>query len=117
MTDILEEEAVTQPRKPPPPLEWHPFYQGHMWLLDWLNGDPNYPSHAIIVALPERDPSSFLDRRIVLDKRKAHAPAPYVGDAFRYGWHFATDELGRAISGESFRVYSNGRTILPWEAK
>lgn len=95
---------------PPPPLEWHPFYARHTWLLDWLNGDPSYPSHAVVVAFPDRDPRSLLDRdRIVLDKRKAHAPAPYVGDPFRYGWHFATDSLGRSMAGEAFRVYGDGR--------
>lgn len=104
--------------KPPPPLEWHPFYARHTWMLDWLNGDPAYPHHTMHVAHTAPfavtmfapgapiEPSSRRD--LTLTKRRAVAPAPYTGRPFRYGWWWAADRLGRAVAGESFRVYEDG---------
>ena len=102
--------------KPPPPLEWHPFYARHTWLLDWLNGEPGYTHHSMNIPLPEPFTAAYItateptliDRVITLTKRRAVAPAPYVGRPFRYGWWFAADHLGRAVAGESFRVYQDG---------
>lgn len=103
--------------KPVPPLEWHPFYARHMWLLDWLNGDPAYPHHTMRIAQPQPIAASFnadsepwapWNRDLTLTKRRAVAPAPYVGRPFRYGWWYAADHLGRAVAGESFRVYQDG---------
>jgi hypothetical protein len=107
-------------RKPPLPLEWHPFYRDHTWLLDWLNGDPAYPPDHILVAMPERlsatigmiglsaHATAVNDRHIVLTRRKAAGPAPYVGRRFRDGWWCAVDHLGRGIASDSFRIYDDG---------
>ena len=100
-------------KKPPVPLEWHPAYRGYTELLEWLN-KPDGPHTLKVprikpvaatmnpVALYPVEPSP---EPWLLTKRKATGPAPYVGRPFAYWWRFATDQLGRAIAGESFIVY------------
>lgn len=96
---------------PPIPLEWHPFYGEHAGLLDWLNQPGG--SHAVMVARTEPmritaidlDPMAADPEPWMLSKRKAFGLAPYVGRPFVYAWQFATDQLGRAIAGESRIVY------------
>jgi hypothetical protein len=40
----------------------------------------------------------------------AWGPAPYVGRPFVYVWQFATDELGRAVAGDSYIFYTDARS-------
>lgn len=98
-------------KKPPIPLEWHPFYREYTELLDWLNQPGG--SHVVMVArmepiridATELYPMAPSPEPWVLDKRKAWGPAPYVGRPFVYAWQYATDQLGRAIAGESRIAY------------
>ncbi|MGH3549020.1 MAG: hypothetical protein ACRDQU_13095 [Pseudonocardiaceae bacterium] len=106
---------------PPAPLEWHPFYRDHTWLIDWLNGDPAYPN--ISMRLPicrpvglwnlSQDPSVLTDNTLLLTKDKAWGLAPYVGPPFVYMWYIAADQFGRAIAGESRIVYIDPLTCEP----
>ncbi|MEU8023795.1 hypothetical protein AB0B88_16420 [Micromonospora haikouensis] len=108
---------------PPPPLEWHPAYEGHRRrLLHWLNdGGPYRGRDTVLVPRPapavwqiEPDPRSIdaaLPRPFVLTRHRAAGPAPYVGDSFHYEWWVARDDLGRAIAGDTWIV----RRCLPAE--
>lgn len=97
---------------PPAPLEWHPAYRSHTWLLDWLEGRRGeYPTP--VIQFPILKPLRFKpydpDAPIVPDEIRAHTLtkqrarglAPYVGRPFMYCWNVATDELGRTIAGEA----------------
>jgi hypothetical protein len=109
--------------RPPPPLEWHPWYRDRTWLLDWLNGTgrwandltlrvPVLPSmrslwRAALAGEPEPDPVP-MPTTLTLTRYKAVGLAPYVGRPFVYRWYVARDELGREIAGESRIVYTEG---------
>ena len=90
---------------PPAPLEWHPWYRGMTYLLDWLEHgqQPNY-----LVPVPRRvqiseGSGAYPDNTAcaVLAKRRAFGFAPYVGDPFIYTWWTATDQHGRSIASDS----------------
>lgn len=111
----------------PPPLSWHPFYQGNTMLLDWLNGtgplahcewNINLPKPRRPVYLtssedlyPEAEPSFDV---MTMTKQRAWGPAPWVGRPFHYEWYVGTDDLGRQIAGESTIVYEEG--LRMWQA-
>lgn len=107
------------PTTPPAPLEWHPAYRDQTWLLDWLEGRSKYQQDRIELPMVTRLilddfglPSTATElSQFTLTKHKAIGPAPYVGRPFRYMWHFATDQLGRAIAGESWIDYLNQDAI------
>jgi len=102
-------------RDVPDPLDWHPAYADRTWLLDWLNGVGPYGDRreVLLPILPSPLRSWSPDgptvpatlRTRVLTRRLCQGGAPYVGRPFVYQWWAAVDELGRAIAGESWRVY------------
>ena len=101
----------------PAPLDWHPAYADRTWLLDWLNGvGPCADRREMLLPIlpsPLRSwspddvgptvPATLRTR--VLTRRLCQGAAPYVGRPFVYQWCAAVDDLGRAIAGESWRVY------------
>lgn len=101
--------------KPAPPLEWHPAYRRMTELLDWLE-NPSAPT-SVKVAILGPPPTLTMSadelypastdtyKTMVLTKRKAWGPAPYVGPRFHYRWWTAVDQLGRMIGGESKIAY------------
>lgn len=98
------------PETVPMPLEWHPAYADQTWLLDWLATQEPY----LVMDIPrpfrvsDLDESLILVRRtMMLRKRRAAGPAPYVGRPFRYVWTVATDDVGRSIAGDAERVYDS----------
>ena len=105
---------MTATQTPPAPLEWHPAYRDHAWLLDWLEGCGEQPTHAIRFPIFKRIRLADFDRDPViaealptrtLTKHKVRGLAPYVGDPFVYRWYFAVDELGRTIAGDAHIQY------------
>lgn len=86
----------------PAPLEWHPWYRGKTWLLDWLERGHQ---HNYLVPVPRRvrfdESEPVATACAVLTKRRAFGPAPYVGDPFVYIWWAATDQHGRSIASDS----------------
>lgn len=91
---------------PPAPLEWHPWYCGKTYLLDWLaHGTQN----TYLVPVPRRrvqfvtELSAYPDAIVcaALVKRRAAAPAPYIGNPFVYTWWAATDQYGRSIASDT----------------
>lgn len=95
--------------KPPAPLEFHPFYRAHTWLLDWLNGVTFVGQHVIEVPRPARwtpfaetDPTAFElpPDNLRLTRQTAWGRAPYVGNPFVYTWQVASDQYGRWVAGE-----------------
>lgn len=108
---------------PPAPLEWHPAYRDQTWLLDWLEGRGEHPTHCIqfpivpaMRAIEPHDESSTTEMLPMrtLTKQRAWGAAPYVGLPFRYEWFFATDELGRTISGEARLRYADPDFTFPY---
>ena len=105
----------------PPPLEWHPWYRGKSFLIDWLNNtEPQVviPVLRSIKAVFDEDPAptavpSF--STLTLTKQRAWGPAPWTGRPFHYEWNFATDALGRSIAGESRIVHDRMYAGLPAE--
>jgi hypothetical protein len=95
----------------PLPLEWHPWYRGKTGLLDWLESD----DRVVRVPVSRARTSAFGPASIApgelsffiatLTKRRAVAPAPYVGDPFAYVWHVGTDQHGRSIAGDARIVH------------
>jgi hypothetical protein len=94
---------MTKMLERPDPREWHPFYSDDPDLLDWLEDSGN--TEVIFAADPagwlEESPTGDKPRRLILTKRKAWAPAPYVGRPFVYVWNCAVDDVGRWIAGEA----------------
>jgi len=90
--------------RPPAPLEWHPWYRGKTYLYDWL---VHGTQHTYLVPVPRRvqtgESSAYLEDLACaqLVKRRAYAPAPYVGDPFIYTWWTATDQHGRSIASDT----------------
>lgn len=111
--------------RPPPPLEWHPFYRNRTWLLDWLEQRGPYADlHDLLLPkLPvwaamlrsEADVATAepLAEPLRLTRHRAHGPAPYVGRPFRYVWHVAVDQYGRCIAGEAHIVYEREPWVRP----
>lgn len=103
--------------KPAPPLEWHPAYRRMTELLDWLENPnaresckvlmPSRPAAFMIVPGDLYPASSDTYKTMVLTKRKAWGPAPFVGPRFHYRWWTAVDQLGRMISSESKIAYED----------
>jgi hypothetical protein len=89
---------------PVPPLDWHPWYRDKTWLLDWLEGRSG-PGYQIRIPVLGRITAVFglttddlypavLDHReIIITRRKAAGPAPYVGRPFVYSWWVGVDNL------------------------
>lgn len=126
-SDALEaaEESLSATRSTllndcPVPLEWHPFYRGKTFLIDWLNDDPKCGLPLDTIRLPVArsvharmimgDNPMEIEAplpSIIMRKRRAAGPAPYVGRPFVYGWNIGEDDLGRCIAGESRIFYTN----------
>lgn len=96
----------------PEPLEWHPFYAGKTYLLDWLEGhDQRMPYDTIQIAVPKRlklwEPKQELPGpedscvRLTMTRERCWGLAPYVGPPFVYVWNFGVDNLGRMIAGDA----------------
>ena len=103
--------------RPTPPLEWHPWYRDKTWLLDWVEGRSGPRDH-IRIPVPQRLAAGFVEvdetyptmpnlREVIMTRRKAWGPAPYVGRPFGYAWWVGVDNLGRQIAGESRIVYTD----------
>lgn len=102
---------------PPAPLEWHPAYRDHTWLLDWLEGRSEFRQDAVQIPfvspmrLEPYDPGAPIVPDVIrahtLTKRKAIGLAPYVGRPFVYFWSFAIDDLGRAVAGDTRIRYAD----------
>lgn len=110
---------MTPEERPPAPLEWHPYYRSKTWLLDWLERRGPYADHhdiriPVIPSVrswtygPETDAVEPDLRQLIMTRRRAHGPAPYVGRPFAYMWPIGTDNLGRHIAGEARIVYLDG---------
>ena len=102
------------PRTPAPPLEWHPWYAGKTWLLDWLNGVGEYGDRPEI-QVPIQRPLSFTPdveasllaepfQRLCIRRQTVHAPAAWTGLPYFWEWNIGVDEYGRQIAGESRAV-------------
>jgi hypothetical protein len=48
--------------------------------------------------------ATFSDNKILVTRRKAFGPAPYVGEPFLYVWPVWMDDFGRHIAGDTERV-------------
>lgn len=110
--------------KPPAPLERHPYYEDQTWLLDWLEC-PGRDANRIVMDtslgtsahrwwLDEpTDLIEALPDELIMTRRRAWAPAPYVGNPFHYEWYVGEDNLGRCIAGEARIVYEEQTVSRP----
>lgn len=103
----------------PMPGEFHPAYERHRrWLLAWLNEWPGLVSpdlHDVAVpVLPKvqwanDDSPAVRDiQTVILTKRWACGPAPYVGRPFVYAWRVGVDKYGRMVAGDARIQYVDG---------
>lgn len=89
---------------PQAPLTCHPWYEDKAWSRSWLEGDDQHalriPEPSTAAGILGGDASAIPDD-LLLTKRRAWGPAPYVGQAFHYEWPVAVDSLGRQIAGDT----------------
>ena len=107
----------------PPPLEWHPYYASHTYLIDWLNEVGDFARHPEIRLPKIRSKNTYVYENeittdigwseIVLHRVRCWGRAPYVGAPFIYVWNAAIDDYGRAIAGESTIHYLPPRLDQP----
>lgn len=98
-----------------PPLAWHPWYgdrQRRPELARWLDGDgpdcirlPVLPPVVASFFTDAAEPDVTVPREIVLTRKRAAGPAPYVGCPFAYGWTVGVDSNGRQIASDSHVHY------------
>ncbi|HEY6793281.1 MAG TPA: hypothetical protein VI248_01220 [Kineosporiaceae bacterium] len=96
------------------PGQRHPWYAGKRWIVEWLNHHGPYAErdHIPVPVLPVvtadyYDPEAplldvSLPGEVLLTRRKAVAPCPYVGEPVAYMWHVGADDLGRQVAGDSW---------------
>src|SRR5438477_7403869 len=107
------EESLSGPNEapymPPMPGHCHPYYANRRdVIVDWLNGNTSYgyrlhlPVAPVIRFTAAAEPPDLCVERpvVVLDRRRAWWPAPYVGRPYVYIWEVATDQYGRMVSGD-----------------
>lgn len=107
-----DNQQPTAPAEAPPmPLEWHPWFRGKAYLVDWLHDKAHPFGRNIRLPVPrpprfcgideDVKPAELALNCVTLTKREAYGNAPYVGEPFVYVWPVATDEYGRSIAGEA----------------
>lgn len=116
-------DDVNPVRPVPSPGEVHPAYSGHGFVLDWINGLhfqdrdqlllPAPATRAQFAMFDETAPIEPSRPPVVLTRRRAAGPAPYVGRPFVYTWDVATDPWGRAVASEARIQYIAAPTARP----
>ena len=95
------------------PGQVDPPYAGSRWLADLPDAKRHpyalAPQRSIPVSAVETDPFDPSFTTIVLTRRKAWGPAPYVGAPYVYQWWCLIDEHGQGIGGQAWQEY-----ILPF---
>jgi hypothetical protein len=95
------------------PGQVDPPYDRAPWLVEWLDErtDPDvvvpFPIERSMADSYNKDPLGVGYTTHTLTRRKASAPAPYVGAPFEYVWWALVDDYGRGVGGQEVeRVYA-----------
>lgn len=78
---------------------------------DFVAGYIDMENRPVVLAEEDDDAPMSSWRQLVMDVHKVAAPAPYVGDEFRYTWRVAMAPSGEWIAGDEVRTWRPPPTV------